>query len=116
MAIISGPRDQDARNVSFPLHRHADDLSDDEWRLLELFYDPESVRYGVRLDVVLRSLVERDDVQILKGASGRRKKMLTVSGKVRLQPSELPSNSCFVGKPYQTAATVAELRSLVGSP
>jgi hypothetical protein len=43
-------------------------------------------------------------------------KILVVSGKVRLQPSELPSNSCFVGKPYQTAAMVAELRSLVGSP
>jgi len=43
-------------------------------------------------------------------------KILIVSGKVRLQPSELPSNSCFVGKPYQTAAMVAELRSLVGSP
>jgi CheY-like chemotaxis protein len=43
-------------------------------------------------------------------------KILVVSGKVRPQPSELPSNSCFVGKPYQTAAMVAELRSLVGSP
>jgi two-component system, response regulator PdtaR len=42
-------------------------------------------------------------------------KILIVSGKMRLQPSELPSNSCFVGKPYQTAAMVAELRSLVGS-
>ena len=37
-------------------------------------------------------------------------KILIVSGKVRMQPSELPSNSCFVGKPYQTAAMVAELR------
>lgn len=43
-------------------------------------------------------------------------KILIVSGKVRMQPSELPSNSCFFGKPYQTAAMVAELRSLVGSP
>ena len=43
-------------------------------------------------------------------------KILIVSGKVRLQPSELPSNSCFVGNPYQAAAMVAELRSLVGSP
>jgi two-component system, response regulator PdtaR len=42
-------------------------------------------------------------------------KILIVSGKVRLQPSDLPSNSCFVGKPYQTGAMVAELRSLVGS-
>lgn len=43
-------------------------------------------------------------------------KILIVSGKVRMQPSELPSSSCFVGKPYQTAAMVAELHSLVGSP
>jgi CheY-like chemotaxis protein len=43
-------------------------------------------------------------------------KILVVSGKQRLQPSELPSNSCFVGKPYQVAALVEELRSLVGSP
>ena len=43
-------------------------------------------------------------------------KILVVSGQVRLQPSELPSNSCFVGKPYRAAAMVAELRSLVGSP
>jgi two-component system, response regulator PdtaR len=41
-------------------------------------------------------------------------KILVVSGKVR--PSELPSNSCFVRKPYRTAALVEELRSLVGSP
>jgi CheY-like chemotaxis protein len=43
-------------------------------------------------------------------------KIVIVSGKVRLQPTELPSNSCFVRKPYQTAAMVAKLRSLVGSP
>jgi CheY-like chemotaxis protein len=43
-------------------------------------------------------------------------KILVVSGKVRVQPSELPPNSRFVGKPYHTAAMVAELRSLVGSP
>jgi CheY-like chemotaxis protein len=43
-------------------------------------------------------------------------KILVVSGKQRLQPSELPSNSCFVGKPYQMAALVEELRSLIGSP
>jgi two-component system, response regulator PdtaR len=43
-------------------------------------------------------------------------KILLVSGQVRLQPSELPSNSCFVGKPYQASALVEELRSLVGSP
>ena len=43
-------------------------------------------------------------------------KILVVSGKQRLRPSELPSNSCFVGKPYQASALVEELRSLVGSP
>jgi CheY-like chemotaxis protein len=43
-------------------------------------------------------------------------KILLVSGQVRLPPSELPSNSCFVGKPYQASALVEELRSLVGSP
>jgi DNA-binding response OmpR family regulator len=43
-------------------------------------------------------------------------KILIVSGKLWLRPCELPSNSCFVGKPYQTDAMVAELRSLVSSP
>jgi CheY-like chemotaxis protein len=43
-------------------------------------------------------------------------KILVVSGEVRLQHSELPSNSCFVGKPYRAAAMVEELRSLVGFP
>jgi len=43
-------------------------------------------------------------------------KILLVLGHVRLQPSKLPSNSCFVGKPYQASALVEELRSLVGSP
>jgi CheY-like chemotaxis protein len=42
-------------------------------------------------------------------------KILIASGHIRLQLSELPSNSCFVGKPYKAAAIVAELRSLVGS-
>jgi two-component system, response regulator PdtaR len=42
-------------------------------------------------------------------------KILLVSGLVRLQPSQLPSSSRFVGKPYRTAAMVQELRSLVGS-
>jgi CheY-like chemotaxis protein len=42
-------------------------------------------------------------------------KILVVSGKVRLQSSELPSSSRFVGKPYRAAAMVAELRSLAGS-
>jgi two-component system, response regulator PdtaR len=41
-------------------------------------------------------------------------KILVVSGKVRLQPSQLPSGSRFVGKPYRAAAMVEELRSLVG--
>jgi two-component system, response regulator PdtaR len=40
-------------------------------------------------------------------------KILLVSGHVRLQPSELPSNSCFVGKPYRAAAMVEQLRSIV---
>ena len=43
-------------------------------------------------------------------------KILVVSGKQRLQSSDLPSNSYFVGKPYQASALVEELRSLVGSP
>jgi len=43
-------------------------------------------------------------------------KILVVSGKQQLQSCDLPPNSCFVGKPYQASALVAELRSLVGSP
>ena len=43
-------------------------------------------------------------------------KILVVSGKQRLQSSDLPSNSCFVGKPYQVSALVEELRSMLGSP
>ena len=42
-------------------------------------------------------------------------KILVVSGKQRLQSSDLPSNSCFVGKPYQASALVEELQSMVGS-
>jgi CheY-like chemotaxis protein len=42
-------------------------------------------------------------------------KILLVSGKVRLQPSELPPSSRFVRKPYRAATMVEELRSLVGS-
>ena len=42
-------------------------------------------------------------------------KILVVSGQQRLQSSDLPSNSCFVEKPYQASALVEELRSLVGS-
>jgi two-component system, response regulator PdtaR len=43
-------------------------------------------------------------------------KILIVSGKQQPQSADLPSNSCFVGKPYQTSALVGELRSMVGSP
>jgi two-component system, response regulator PdtaR len=43
-------------------------------------------------------------------------KILVVSGQARLQSCDLPSNSCFVGKPYQTATIIQELRSLMGSP
>jgi two-component system, response regulator PdtaR len=43
-------------------------------------------------------------------------KIMVVSGKQRLQSSDLPSNSCFVGKPYQASALVDELRSMIGSP
>lgn len=43
-------------------------------------------------------------------------KILLVSGQVRLQPSELPSNSFFVRKPYQASALVEELRAMVYSP
>ena len=43
-------------------------------------------------------------------------KILVVSGKQQLQTCDLPSNSCFVGKPYQASALVEELRSMVGSP
>jgi CheY-like chemotaxis protein len=43
-------------------------------------------------------------------------KILVVSGKQQLQSLDLPSNSCFVGKPYQASALVEEIRSMVGSP
>jgi two-component system, response regulator PdtaR len=43
-------------------------------------------------------------------------KILVVSGKQQPQSSDLPSNSCFVGKPYQASALVEELRSMVGFP
>jgi two-component system, response regulator PdtaR len=42
-------------------------------------------------------------------------KILVVSGKVRLEPSQLPSNGRFVPKPYRVEAMVEELRSLVAS-
>jgi len=41
-------------------------------------------------------------------------KIVMVSGVVRPQPYELPSNSYFFEKPYQPAAMVAKLRSLIG--
>jgi two-component system, response regulator PdtaR len=43
-------------------------------------------------------------------------KILLVSGQERLQLSELPSNSCFIGKPYQASALVEELRSMICLP
>ena len=39
-------------------------------------------------------------------------KILVVSGQVRPLPSELPRDSCFLAKPYQTATLVEELRAL----
>jgi two-component system, response regulator PdtaR len=42
-------------------------------------------------------------------------KILLVSGKVRLHPFQLPSDSCFVGKPYRAAVMVEQLRSIVDS-
>src|SRR6185437_8910758 len=43
-------------------------------------------------------------------------KILVVSGQQRLQVSDLPSNGCFVGKPYQASALIDKLRSIIGSP
>ena len=43
-------------------------------------------------------------------------KILVVSGNQRLQSSDLPTDSCFVEKPYQASALVDELRSMVSSP
>jgi CheY-like chemotaxis protein len=40
-------------------------------------------------------------------------KILVVSGQVRLQPSDLPSNSAFLRKPYRGAAVIAQLCSLL---
>ncbi len=42
------------------------------------------------------------------------KKIVVASGRVRLAPSEMPSNSFFLQKPYRGEAVVARLRSLVG--
>lgn len=42
-------------------------------------------------------------------------KILVASGKQRLLLSDLPSDSCFVEKPYQASALAEQLRSLVSS-
>ena len=42
-------------------------------------------------------------------------KILVVSGNQRLQSSDLPTDSCFVEKPYQASALVDELRSMFSS-
>jgi CheY-like chemotaxis protein len=42
-------------------------------------------------------------------------KIIVVSGAVRPKPSELPLDCCFLGKPYEAAAMVAELRFLVAA-
>jgi DNA-binding response OmpR family regulator len=41
-------------------------------------------------------------------------RILVASGQVRLQQSDLPPNSDFLGKPYRGEAVIARLRSLVG--
>ena len=42
-------------------------------------------------------------------------KILVVSGNQRLHSSDLPTDSCFVEKPYQASALVDELRSMFSS-
>jgi hypothetical protein len=44
-----------------------------------------------------------------------RVKILVVSGQIRPRQADLPSDSCFVEKPYRAGAIVQELRSLVDS-
>jgi two-component system, response regulator PdtaR len=58
-----------------------------------------------------------DGMKLAHAARGRWPpiKILVVSGKVRLEPSQLPSNGRFVPKPYRVEAMVEELRSLVAS-
>jgi two-component system, response regulator PdtaR len=41
-------------------------------------------------------------------------KILVASANVRLQPTDLPPNGRFLGKPYRAVAIIAALRSLVG--
>jgi CheY-like chemotaxis protein len=43
-------------------------------------------------------------------------KIIVASGKERLEPRELPTESSFVGKPYEPQALVERLRSLVAAP
>jgi two-component system, response regulator PdtaR len=43
-------------------------------------------------------------------------KILVASGQIRLQQSDLPSNSAFLEKPYRGEAMIARLRSLVDLP
>jgi two-component system, response regulator PdtaR len=40
--------------------------------------------------------------------------IIVVSGQVQPRKSDLPSNSCFLEKPYRAEAMIAELRSLAG--
>ncbi len=41
-------------------------------------------------------------------------RIIVVSGQMPLPQADLPSNSLFFGKPYQTQTLISELRSLVG--
>jgi hypothetical protein len=42
-------------------------------------------------------------------------KILVVPGQLQMQPCQLPSNSCFIGKPYHPATIIEKMRSLIGS-
>jgi two-component system, response regulator PdtaR len=82
--------------------------------------DPKRLKARADISVLFTDVNMPGSVDGLKLAHAVRDrwpriKILVVSGEVRLQ-HELPSNSCFVGKPYRAAAMVEELRSLVGSP
>lgn len=39
-------------------------------------------------------------------------KILVVSGQMRLQPRDLPADSCFLGKPYHSDLMIEKLRCL----
>ena len=82
--------------------------------------DPKRLKARADISVLFTDVNMPGSVDGLKLACGARPlaahKILVVSGEVRLQQSKLPSNSCFVGKPYRAAAMVEELRLLVGSP